>query len=65
VTALNALFALFAVFMLVRHAPRAVRLLRAGGASRAGAIVSLLNVALALGILVMSVKGLAGALISR
>lgn len=63
-TALNALFALFAVFMLVRHVPRAARLLGEGGA-RANAIVSLLNVVLALGILVMSVKGLAGALISR
>jgi hypothetical protein len=64
VTALNVLAALFAVFMLVRHAPRAVRLLRGEGA-RAGAIISLLNVALALGILVMAVKGLTGVLISR
>ncbi len=63
-TALNVVAALFAVFMLVRHGPRALRLLRADGA-RAGAIVSLLNVALALGILVMAVKGLTGVLISR
>ncbi len=63
-TTLNVLAALFAVFMLVRHAPRAVRLPRGEGA-RAGAIVSLLNVALALGILVMAVKGLTGVLISR
>ena len=63
-TTLNALAALFAVFMLVRHGPRAVRLLRAEG-PRAGAIVSVLNVALAVGILVMAVKGLAVALISR
>ncbi len=63
-TTLNVLAALFAVFMLVRHAPRAVRLLRGEGA-RAGAIVSLVNVALALGILVMAVKGLTGVLISR
>ncbi len=63
-TALNGLFALFAVFMLVRHVPRAMRL-RGEGGSRANAIGSLLNVVLALGILVMSVKGLAGALISR
>ena len=62
-TTLNVLAALFAVFMLVRHGPRAVRLLRADG-SRAAAIVSVLNVALAVGILVMAVKGLAGALIS-
>jgi len=64
VTALNVVAALFAVFMLVRHGPRAARLLRAEG-SRAGALVSVLNVALAVGILVMAVKGLAGTLISR
>ncbi len=63
-TTLNVLAALFAVFMLARHAPRALRLLRGEGA-RAGAIVSLLNVALAIGILVMAVKGLTGVLISR
>jgi hypothetical protein len=64
VTTLNVLAALFAVYMLVRHAPRAARLLRADGAG-AAAIVSALNVALAVGILAMAVKGLAGALISR
>jgi hypothetical protein len=64
VTALNVVAALFAVFMLVRHAPRALRLLRGEGA-RTAAIVSLLNVALAIGILVMAVKGLTGVLISR
>ncbi len=63
-TALNAVAALVAVVMLVRHGPRAVRLLRADG-PRAAAIVSVLNVALAMGILVMAVKGLAGALITR
>ncbi len=63
-TTLNVLAALFAIFMLVRHGPRAARLLRAEG-PRGGAIVSLLNVALALGILVMAVKGLTGVLISR
>ncbi len=63
-TTLNAVAALFAVVMLVRHGPRAVRLLRGDG-PRPAAIVSALNVALALGILVMAVKGLAGALISR
>jgi hypothetical protein len=64
VTALNVVAALFAMFMLVRHAPRALRLVRGEGA-RAAAIVSLLNVALAIGILVMAVKGLTGVLISR
>ncbi len=63
-TALNVVAALFAVFMLARHGPRALALLRGDGA-RAGAIVSLVNVALALGILVMAVKGLTGVLISR
>ena len=63
-TALNAIAALFAVVMLARHAPRAFQLLRTEG-PRAAGIVSALNVALALGILVMAVKGLAGALISR
>ncbi|HEY6099451.1 MAG TPA: hypothetical protein VIW03_08480 [Anaeromyxobacter sp.] len=42
----------------------AVALLRKDGAP-AGAIVSLLNVALAIGILVMVVKGLAATVISR
>ncbi len=63
-TTLNVVAAIFAVFMLVRHGPRAASLLRSEG-SRAGAIVSLVNVALALGILVMAVKGLTGVLISR
>ncbi len=63
-TTLNVLAGLFAVFMLVRHVPRAARLLRTDGA-RTGAIVSLLNVALAVGILAMAVKGLTGVLISR
>ncbi len=63
-TALNVVAALFAVFMLVRHGPRAVRLLRTEG-PRAAAIVSMVNVALAVGILVMAVKGIAGALISH
>jgi hypothetical protein len=64
VTTLNVLAALFAVYMLFRHGPRAASLLRSEG-SRAGAIVSALNVALAVGILAMAVKGLAGALIAR
>ena len=62
-TALNVVAALFAVFMIVRHGPRALRLLRGEG-PRAGAIVSVLNLLLALGILVMAVKGLSSALIS-
>jgi hypothetical protein len=58
--------ALFAVYMLARHGPgawSALRGRRPGG--RAGAVVPILNVVLALAILVVAVKGLAGALISR
>ena len=58
---------LFAVFMLVRHVPLALRTLRRGESDHpAGrAIVPILNVLLAVAILAMAVKGLAGALISR
>jgi len=58
---------LFAVFMLVRHVPLALRILRRGENDHpAGrAIVPFLNVLLAVAILAMAVKGLAGALISR
>lgn len=63
-TTLNAVFALVAAFMLLRHVPRAVRLLRTDG-SRADAVVSILNVVLAAVILVLAVKGLSGALIAR
>ncbi len=68
-TALNVLFALFAVYMLVRYVPRAVRLLRGDG-SRTNAVVSLVNVLLALAILgvailLLSVKWLGVASISR
>ncbi len=63
-TTLNVVAALFGAFMIARHGPRAVRLLRGDG-PRTAAIVSVLNLLLALGILVMAVKGLSGALISR
>jgi len=58
---------LFAVFMLVRHVPLALRALRRGDDEHRGgrAIVPILNVLLAVAILAMAVKGLAGALISR
>lgn len=57
---------LFAVYMLVRHVPLAVRALRGGGEHRAGrAVVPIVNVLLALAILAVAVKGLAGALITR
>jgi hypothetical protein len=61
----QAVAALFAVYMLARHAPRAYAALRGRAGDRVGALVPALNVALALAILVVAVKGLAGALISR
>jgi hypothetical protein len=61
---LLALLALYAVYMLARYAPRAVRLAR-DPEHRAGALVPLVNVVLALAILAMVVTRLAGALISR
>jgi hypothetical protein len=61
---LHLLVALFAAFMIVRHGPRAVRLLRGQG-PRAMGIVSLVNVVLAAAILAVAVKGMLGGLISR
>lgn len=63
----NAVAALFAVYMLARHVPRALAALRAPRASarRSAAVVALLNVGLALAVLVVSVKGLAAALMHR
>jgi hypothetical protein len=63
--ALDVLVALFAGFMLVRHVPRAAVLLRGEPQGRAMAIVSLVNVALAIALLALAVKGMAGRLISR
>lgn len=57
---------LFAVYMLVRHVPLALRALRRSEEHRPGrAIIPILNVLLALAILAVAVKGLAGALITR
>ncbi len=62
----QAVAALFAVYMLARHVPRAAAALRAGrGASPAATVVTVLTVALAFAILVVSVKGLATGLIKR
>lgn len=60
---LDVVVALFAAFMIVRHGPRAWRLLRGDG-PRAMGFVSLLNLVLALAILVVAVKGVMGRLIS-
>jgi hypothetical protein len=59
----DVVLALFAAFMLVRHAPRALALLRGEG-PRATGLVSLVNVLLAAVILVVAVKGILGGLIS-
>ncbi len=63
-TVLFALLALYALYMLVRYAPRALKLAREQG-NRAGLVVPLVNVLLAVAILAVAVKGLVGALISR
>jgi hypothetical protein len=60
----HVLAALFGVYMLVRHAPRAAEVLR-GRRGGALGIVSILNVLLAVAILAVAAKGIAGALISR
>ncbi len=63
--ALNVLVALFAAFMLFRHGPRAVSLLRGQDRPGAMAVVSLVNVVLAVALLALAVKGILGGLISR
>jgi hypothetical protein len=63
--ALDVLVALFAAYMLVRHVPRAAALFRNEERGRAMALVSLVNVALAIALLALAVKGIAGRLISR
>ena len=62
---LDVLVGLFAAFMLFRHGTRAAALLRGGASGRAMAIVSLVNVVLAVALLVLAVKGVVGGLISR
>lgn len=64
-SALHALAALFAAYMLVRHVPGARAALRGGPRGRPMAMVSLVNVALAVAILAFAVKGMLGGLISR
>jgi hypothetical protein len=64
----NSAAALFAVYMLARHVPLAYRALRSPPAEGRGwraALFPVFNVVLALAILVVAVKGLAGALMSR
>lgn len=61
---LDVLVALFALFMLFRHGSRALALVR-GEARGAMAVVSVVNVALALALLALAMKGVMGGLISR
>lgn len=63
-SALHVLAALFAAYMLVRHVPGARAVLRGEGRGRPMAIVSIVNVLLAVAILAFAVKGLVGGLIS-
>jgi hypothetical protein len=68
VITLHAVAGLFALYMLLRHAPGALALLRrrAGDAPRPPmAIVSAVNVVLALAILAVAVRGLVAALLRR
>ncbi len=62
--ALNVLVALFAAFMLFRHGPRAASLFR-GQARAPMAIVSLVNVALAVALLAFAARGLIAGLQAR
>jgi hypothetical protein len=66
----HAAVALFAGYMIVRNGPAAYRALRRrppgeGRGRTAGAFFPVFNVALAFAVLVVAVKALAGALISR
>lgn len=58
-TGFHGLVAVFALYMLVRHGPRAVRLLRGGG-PRFAAVLEIVNVVLALAILGFALNGLLG-----
>ena len=62
---LHAAAALFAFYMLFRHAPGVRALLRGEARSRPMAIVSAVNVVLALAILAVAARGLVGALLHR
>ena len=63
--AIHAVAALFALFMLVRHVPRTRGIIGGDARGRPMAIVSAVNVALALAILGYAVRGLVVGLSSR
>jgi hypothetical protein len=65
VITLHAVAALFALYMLFRHGPGVRALLRRGAPRPPMAIVSAVNVALALAILAFAVRGLVAALARR
>jgi hypothetical protein len=65
VITLHAVAGLFALYMLFRHVPGARALLRREAGRRPMAIVSAVNVLLALAILAVAARGLVGALLRR
>jgi hypothetical protein len=64
-TTLNVVVALFGVYMLVRHLPGAWALVRGRTQGRPLAVVSAVNVVLALAILGYALRGLAASLLGR
>ena len=64
-TSLHVIAALFAAYMLVRHLPGAWSLARGGARGRPLAVVSAVNVLLALAILGYAVRGLVASLPPR
>ncbi len=62
---LHAIAGLFALYMLFRHASGVRALLRGEAEGRPMAIVSAVNVVLALAILAVAVRGLVGVLLRR
>lgn len=64
-TTLNLAVALFAAYMLVRHLPGAWALVRGQARGRPMAMVSVVNVVLALAILGFAVRGLTASLLGR
>ncbi len=64
-TTLNVVFALFAAYVLLRHLPRAWALVRGRAKGQPMAMVSAVNVVLALVILGYAVRGLTAGLLGR
>lgn len=64
-TTLNVVIALFAAYMLVRHLPGTWALVRGRAQGRPMALVSAVNVVLAVAILGYAVRGLVASVMSR